>query len=131
MSVEKVNKYKEYKKNKKEILEKEKKKGRLYRLCGYIALAVVLVGFLAMIGITAKNQYTKYQASKPDYSTTSMDVTDMTGILEALEPEHVHEEDSVVETEEAIEEATEVATEEAETAATEAAESETAETEAE
>lgn len=85
MSVEKVNEYKEYKKNKKEILEQERKRQVLTRVFGYLACLVVALAFFVMIGMTAKNQYTAYQASKPNYTASSMVVSDLTGILDSLD----------------------------------------------
>lgn len=85
MSVEKVNKYKEDKKNRKAILEKEKKKKRLYRIGGWTAGAVIVIALVAMLGLTAKNSYNDYLASRPDYNSTSLVISDMTGILDETE----------------------------------------------
>lgn len=87
MSVEKVNKYKEGKKNRKQIIEQEKKKKNLYRLGGWLLSFVIVAGLVVMLGLTAKNAYSNYQASRPDYNTTSLAISDMTGILNELEKE--------------------------------------------
>ncbi len=85
MSLEKVNKYKEDKKNRKAILEKERKKKRIYRICGWAAGFVIVAALVVMLGLTAKNAYSDYLASKPDYSSTSLVITDLTGILDETE----------------------------------------------
>ncbi|MGN0294641.1 MAG: hypothetical protein ACI4D3_11635 [Lachnospiraceae bacterium] len=85
MSVEKVNKYKEDKKNRKANLEKERKKKRLIRIGGWAAGAVLVIALVVMLGLTAKNAYSNYQASKPDYSSDSLVISDMTGILDETE----------------------------------------------
>ena len=110
MSVEKVNKYKEAKKNRKEILEKERKKKKLYRIGGWVAGIVVVGGLVLMLGLTAKNSYNDYLAAQPDYSSDSVIISDMTGILDTLETEEAE------------------GTAEDETAEDETAEGETAET---
>lgn len=92
MSVEKVNKYKEDKKNRKAILEKERKKKRLYRIGGWAAGIVIVAALVVMLGMTAKNAYADYQASKPDYSSNSLVISDMTGILDETESEPAEEE---------------------------------------
>ena len=85
MSVEKVNKYKDDKKNRKANLEKERKKKRLVRIGGWAAGAVIVVALVVMLGLTAKNAYSSYQASKPDYSSDSLVISDMAGILDETE----------------------------------------------
>lgn len=87
MSLEKVNKYKEDKKNRKEILAKEKKQKKLYRIGGWVTGIVIVGGLVAMLGLTAKNSYQEYLESKPNYTASSRVITDMTGILDTLEME--------------------------------------------
>ncbi|MDD7388170.1 MAG: hypothetical protein PUG60_00655 [Lachnospiraceae bacterium] len=100
MSVEKVNKYKEDKKNRKANLEKERKKKLLIRIGGWAAGAVIVVALVVMLGLTAKNSYNNYQASKPDYSSDSLVISDMTGILDETAA------DEEVDTEETAEDGT-------------------------
>lgn len=40
-----------------------------------------------MLGLTAKNSYNDYLAAQPDYSSDSVIISDMTGILDTLETE--------------------------------------------
>ena len=87
MSLEKVNKYKEDKKNRRQILEKEKKQKARARIAGWIIGIAIVAGLVAVLGLTAKNAYTNYQASKPNYTADSMVVNDMTGILNELDAE--------------------------------------------
>ena len=87
MSLEKVNKYKEDKKNRRQILEREKKKKACARIAGWIIGIAITAGLVAVLGLTAKNSYTNYQASKPNYTADSMVVNDMTGILNELDSE--------------------------------------------
>lgn len=84
MSVEKVSKYKEDKKNRKQILAQEKKKRNLYRLGGWLLSFVIVAALVVMLGLTAKNAYSNYQASRPDYNSTSFVLSDMTGVLDHL-----------------------------------------------
>lgn len=91
MSLEKVNKYKEEKKHRREILEKEKRQKRLYRIGGWVAGLVVVGGLVVMLGLTAKNSYKEYLASKPDYTSESIVISDMTGILDTLDAEDTAE----------------------------------------
>lgn len=95
MSVEKVNKYKEDKKNRKTILEKERKKKRLFRIGGWAAGIVIVAALVVMLGLTARNAYKDYQASRPDYSSDSLVISDMTGILDELETAEVADEPEV------------------------------------
>ena len=115
MSVEKVNKYKENKKNRKEILEKERKKKKLYRIGGWAAGIVVVGGLVLMLGLTAKNSYNDYLAAQPDYSSDSVIISDMTGILETEEAEGTVE-DETAEGETAEDETAETSDETDETA---------------
>ena len=87
MSLEKVNKYKKDKKNRRQILEREKKKNARARIAGWIIGIAITAGLVAVLGLTAKNAYTNYQASKPNYTADSMVVNDMTGILNELDAE--------------------------------------------
>lgn len=99
MSVEKVNKYKEDKKNRKANLEKERKKKLLIRIGGWAAGAVIVVALVVMLGLTAKNSYSSYQASKPDYSSDSLVISDMTGILDETESDAGEDTDGTAEDE--------------------------------
>lgn len=85
MSQEKVNKYKEYKAHKKEILAKEKKKKFLTKIALYIAGIVIVGGIAVAIGITVRNEYRAYLASKPNYDASSLVISDMAGVLEEEE----------------------------------------------
>lgn len=85
MSVEKVNKYKEDKKNRKAFLEKERKKKKLYRICGWAAGIVIVAALVVMLGLTARNSYNNYVASLPNYDADSLVISDMTGILSESE----------------------------------------------
>ena len=113
MSLEKVNKYKEDKKNRRQILEREKKKKARARIAGWIIGIVITAGLVVVLGLTAKNSYTNYQASKPNYTADSMVVNYMTGILNELDAEETEAPSG----EEAGSEETEASAEEASTSA--------------
>ena len=81
MSQQKVDKYKEQKAKRKELVEKERKQKKLMRLVTILIAEVVLAGIGTGIGITVRNQYIKAQNAKPDYSSSSLVVQDMAGIL--------------------------------------------------
>ena len=81
MSQQKVDKYKEQKAKRKELVEKERKQKKLMRLVTILIAVVVLAGIGTGIGITVRNQYIKAQNAKPDYSSSSLVVQDMAGIL--------------------------------------------------
>ena len=107
MSVEKVNKYKEEKKNRKEILEKEKKKKKLYRIGGWVVGLAVAAALVAMLGLTARNSYNKYLASQPNYESDSLVISDMTGILDELESDGADGEEEAADGTEAVDESKE------------------------
>lgn len=82
MSQEKVDKYKEQKARRKELIEKERKQRKLMKAVSIAILVLVIAGIGTGIGFTIRNQYIKAQNAKPDYSSSSLVVQDMAGILE-------------------------------------------------
>lgn len=82
MSQQKVDKYKEQKARRKELVEKERRQKMRMKIVTILIAVVVLAGIGTGIGLTIRNQYIKIQNSKPDYSSSSLVVQDMAGILE-------------------------------------------------
>ena len=81
MSQEKVDKYKEQKARRKELLEKERKHRKIMKAVTSLIVVLVIAGIGTGIGFTIRNQYIKIQNAKPDYSSSSLVVQDMAGIL--------------------------------------------------
>lgn len=76
MSQEKVNRYKEEKANRKQILEKEKRRKNMMKICA----AVVALALVCWLG------YSVYDlATRPDTSAISMNTTALDNYLEGLE----------------------------------------------
>ena len=82
MSQQKVDHYKEQKANRKKIVEKERRNRKLWKAVAILILVLVIAGIGTGVGLTIRNQYIKAQNAKPDYSTSSLVVSDMAGILE-------------------------------------------------
>lgn len=112
MSQEKVNKYKERKANRKEILQKEKRNRKLEKAAWIIVFALIIAGIAAAIGIEIHNWYENtYLPSRPDYTTESLIISDVAGVLEeeteaAEEPETEAEAEEETEAEAAEDEET-------------------------
>ena len=81
MSQEKVDRYKEQKAKRKELVEKERKQKKLMKAVMILIAVLVIAGIGTGIGFTIRNQYIKAQNAKPDYSSSSLVVQDMAGIL--------------------------------------------------
>ena len=81
MSQQKVDKYKEQKAKRKELVEKERKQRKRMKALTIAVIVVVVAGVGTGIGFTIRNQYIKIQNAKPDYSSSSLVVQDMAGIL--------------------------------------------------
>lgn len=81
MSQQKVDKYKEQKAKRKELVEKERKQRKRMKALMIAIVVVVIAGVGTGIGFTIRNQYIKIQNAKPDYSSSSLVVQDMAGIL--------------------------------------------------
>lgn len=81
MSQQKVDKYKEQKAKRKELVEKERKQRKRMKALVIAVVLVVAAGVGTGIGFTIRNQYLKIQNSKPDYSSSSLVLQDMAGIL--------------------------------------------------
>lgn len=81
MSQQKVDKYKEQKARRKELVEKERKQRKRMKALAIAIVVVVIAGIGTGIGFTIRNQYIKIQNAKPDYSSSSLVVQDMAGIL--------------------------------------------------
>ena len=99
MSQEKVDKYKELKAKRKELVEKERRKRKLGRAVAILILVLVIAGVGTGVGFTIRNQYLKAQAAKPDYSSTSLVIQDMSGLLNDMVEYTDGEEGSGTETE--------------------------------
>ncbi len=82
MSVEKVNEYKEKKVHRKELIAKERRKKRAWRIGGWCILLAVIVLVGWGVGATIYGRYAAYRASLPDYSINSQVISDYAGILE-------------------------------------------------
>ena len=82
MSQQKVDKYKEQKARRKELVEKERKQRKRMRALVIAIVVVVIAGVGTGIGLTIRNQYIKIQNAKPDYSSSSLILQDMAGVLE-------------------------------------------------
>ena len=111
MSQQKVDKYKEQKAKRKELVEKERRNRRLGKTVAILILVLVVAGVATGIGFTIRNQYIKYKNSLPDYSSSSLVVQDMAGILDTEAEETEGAAGGETETTEAATEATEAATE--------------------
>ena len=85
MSQAKVDKYKEYKANRKEILAKERRKKKLAKIGGWVVCALIVAGIAGGIVYYQYEKEQEYLAAVPDYSATTMEVTDMVGVLETEE----------------------------------------------
>ncbi len=81
MSQRKVDRYKEQKARRKELVEKERKQRKRMKALVIAIVIVVIAGVGTGIGFTIRNQYIKIQNAKPDYSSSSLVVQDMAGIL--------------------------------------------------
>lgn len=82
MSQKKVDQYKEQKAKRKELVEKERKQKKRMKALLIAVVIVVIAGIGTGIGFTIRNQYIKIQNAKPDYSSSSLVVQDMAGILQ-------------------------------------------------
>lgn len=81
MSQEKVDRYKEQKAKRKELIEKERKQRRIMKAVTILIIVLIVAGIGTGIGFTIRNQYIKAQNAKPDYSSSSLVLQDMAGIL--------------------------------------------------
>ncbi len=81
MSQRKVDQYKEQKARRKELVEKERKQRKRMKALVIAVVILVAAGVGTGIGFTIRNQYIKIQNAKPDYSSSSLVVQDMAGIL--------------------------------------------------
>ncbi len=126
MSQRKVDQYKEQKAKRKELVEKERKQRKRMKAFTIAIVVVVIAGVGTGIGFTIRNQYIKIQNAKPDYSSTSLVVQDMAGIL-TEETESVSEGGDETEAQESEADQTTEAAQETETSGeTEAAQETTA-----
>ncbi len=110
MSQKKVDEYKDYKKNRKKNIGREKVKDMAGNLVTWVVAALLLIAVIVGIGAGLYDSYQVYVDSRPDYSSTTYILSDLTGVLEDTEEEET-EEDTEEETDEASEE-TEEETEE-------------------
>ncbi len=105
MSQQKVDRYKEQKAKRKELVEKERRNRRISRTIAILILVLVVAGVGTGIGLTIRNQYIKHKNSLPNYSSSSLVVQDMAGILtEEEETDGAGEPEGVADGTEAAEE---------------------------
>jgi len=86
MSQEKVEKYKASKKTRKQDIEKAKKQKQFKKLCWSAAGLLVVAALVAALAITIVNvAKEKKTASEDNFRTTSLVVTDISGVRSVAE----------------------------------------------
>lgn len=95
MSQEKVDKYKEQKANRKELLAKEKRHKKLVKTAWIAGFILVIAGIGTAIGIEAHMWYVnKYLPSKPNYTSESLVISDLAGVLDDGDDETAAEDET-------------------------------------
>ena len=113
MSQKKVDHYKKEKANRKQVLERQKRNKKIAKVMTIIFCVLIIGSIATAIGVTVYNEAVEYIASLPDYSSDSLVVSDMVGILdleeedEDTDDEDTDDADEADETEEASDEETE------------------------